>query len=196
MSNNQCRSLGRTQLVETLCHDTQGIHIKTRIRFVQYAEGRLQHGHLEYLVTLLLSARETFVHTAVCQFVVQFHYLSPLAHHLQKVRSVQRLQSLCLSLGIQRRTHKVRHRHTRNLHGLLERQKYTCMRTLLGSHRQKVLPVEHNRALGHFVSRMSHNDIRQRALSRPVLSHQGMHLSVLDGQVYSLQNLLTIDTGM
>ena len=43
---------------------------------------------------------------------------------------------------------------------------------------------------------MADEDVAQRALARAVLSHQGMHLAVADGEVDAFQYLFAIYLGM
>ena len=79
MGDDQSRSFRRAQFVETFGHDAQGIHIQSGIRLVEDAQLGFEHGHLEYLITLLLPAAEPFVDGTVGQLAVQFHDLSLLA---------------------------------------------------------------------------------------------------------------------
>ena len=57
------------------------------------------------------------------------------------------------------------------------------MGTLLRCHLQQVLTVKDNLALGDLIGRMAYNHIAERALAGTVQSHDGMHLTVSDGQV-------------
>ena len=53
--------LGASQFINTLSDDTQSVYIEARIRFVKHGEFWFEYRHLEYLVTLFLSTRETLV---------------------------------------------------------------------------------------------------------------------------------------
>ena len=59
-----------------------------------------------------------------------------------------------------------------------------------------MLLVEQDRAARHAVGGMADEDVAQRALARAVLSHQGMHLAVADGEVDAFQYLFAIYLGM
>lgn len=103
---------------------------------------------------------------------------------------------MILALFVDCRTHKVHHRHPRNLDRCLERQEDSLVCTVFGREGQQVLAVEGHCSPRHFVGRMSHQHVAQRALSGTVLSHQGMYLAVADGEVDAFQYLFAIDAGM
>ena len=196
MGDDKSRSFRSAQFVETFGHDAQGIHIQSGIRLVEDAQLGFEHGHLEYLITLLLPAAEPFVDGTVGQLAVQFHDLSLLAHHLQEISRAHRFHPVILALGIDGRTHEVDHRHTGNLHRLLEGQEESLVRPFFRFHGQQVLAVERHAATRHLVCGVSHQHITQRALSGSVLPHQGMYLPRVYRQVDTLQYLFAIDTGM
>ena len=184
------------EFVETVGHNTQGIHIQSGIRLVQNGESRFQHRHLEYLVTLLLTATETFVHAAVGKLVIQFHNGALLAHQLQELAGGQGRQMAVLALLIHGSTHEVHHRHARNLYRSLERKKDSFMCTVLRTHGKQVLAIKGDGAARHFISRMSHQHVTQRTFTGTVLSHQRMYFTVTDSQVNAFQYLFAIDAGM
>ena len=69
VGNDNATGLGSGEFVDALCHDAHGIHVKTRVRLVEDRQFRFEHSHLEYLVALLLSTRESLVHRTVGEFV-------------------------------------------------------------------------------------------------------------------------------
>ena len=70
------------------------------------------------------------------------------------------------------------------------------MSPLLGLHAEQVASVEHDAALRDLIGRMPHDDVAQRALARPVMSHQGVHLPFPYHQVDAFQYLFAVDAGM
>ena len=56
--------VGGLQRVHALSHNAQRVDVEAAVGFVENAQLRLQHSHLENLVALLLAARETLVHGA------------------------------------------------------------------------------------------------------------------------------------
>ena len=103
------RCLLGAQFVEACGYDAQGVNVKTGVGLVEYAEGRLQHCHLEYLIALLLATREALVDRTAHQLLVYLHQLTLLLHQLDEVSGLHRLQSLCLATGVDGSLHKVGH---------------------------------------------------------------------------------------
>ena len=156
MGDDDARCLRCLQFVYTLCHNTHGIYVKTRVGLVEDAQFGLQHSHLENLVALLLTTAETLVNRAVSQLRVELNNLTFLALQLQEFGSVHGLQSLILALLVDGSLHKVGHRYTWNLNGILERKEQPLVGTVLRLHLQQVLTVEESLALGHLVKWVTH----------------------------------------
>jgi Fe-S cluster assembly protein SufD len=55
VSNNDTTGLRSFQFIDSFGHNTQSVNIQTRVCFIQNTQFRFQHGHLENLVTFLLS---------------------------------------------------------------------------------------------------------------------------------------------
>ena len=144
VGNDHSTGFRSLEFVETVGHNTQSIHIQSGIRLVQNSKSRFQHRHLEYLVTLLFTAAETFVHAAVGKLVIQFHNGALLAHQLQELAGRQSRQMAVLALLIHSCTHEVHHRNTRNLYRSLERKENSFMRTVFRAHGKQVLAIKGN----------------------------------------------------
>ena len=56
VSDDNATSVGSGELIDTLRHDTHGIHVETRVGFVEDGEFGFEHSHLEYLVAFFLTA--------------------------------------------------------------------------------------------------------------------------------------------
>src|SRR6056300_1759816 len=67
---------------------------------------------------------------------------------------------------------------------------------LPGRHRQDVLTVERDGPGGDLVASATHDDRRQRALSRPVRPHDRVHLATTNREVDAPQDLAPSDRGM
>ncbi len=150
---------------------------------VEDAQPWLEHGHLEDLVALLLAAGEALVDAAVGELAVELYYLSLLAHELDKLAGVEWLQTLVLALGIDGGLHEVGHRHAGYLDGILEGEEESLAGAVFGLHVQEVLAVEDGFALGNGVERVAGKDGAERGLARTVGAHDGMDLTVADGEI-------------
>ena len=196
MGDDDARRLRRLQLVHAFSHDAHGIHVEAGVRLVEDTQLRFEHSHLEYLVALLLTTTEALVHRAVGQLRVQLHDLTLLALQLQEFGTLHRLQALSLALLVDGRLHEVGHRHTGNLHGILEREEQSLVGPVLRLHLQQVLAVEPSLALRHLVERIAHEHCRECRLPRAVGAHDSMRLPVVDHEVDALQYFLLANSGV
>ena len=120
VGDHHCTGLRRLQLIETVSNNTQSVHIKTGIRFVENGKSRFQHSHLKDFITLLFTTTETFIHAAIGKFVIQFYDSTLLAHQLQEFAGRECRQMAILALFVDSSTHKVHHRDAQYLHRCLK----------------------------------------------------------------------------
>jgi hypothetical protein len=99
---------------------------------------RLQHGHLEDLVALLLAAGEALVDRAMQQLVGDLHHLELLAHQLEELHGIQFLLAARLALRVERRAQEVGVVDAGNLHRVLEREEHAGRGARLRLQRQQV----------------------------------------------------------
>ena len=184
----------RPELIHTFRHDTQSVDVQSGVRFIEDAQTRFQHGHLEYLVALLLAAAEPFVHTTARQLIVQLHHFTPFAHQLQELPGRQSREPPVFTPLIHGRAHEIHHTHPRNLHRILEREEQPLMTAVLRTELQQIPPQETYAAPGHLKGRMARKHTAQRTLARPVRPHDGMYLTLIHIEIYTSQNLFPIDT--
>src|SRR5579863_795347 len=58
------RAFGRSQRIDAPSHDLERIDVEPGISLIENGEPRLEHQHLQDLVALLLTARESLVHAS------------------------------------------------------------------------------------------------------------------------------------
>ena len=196
MGDDDARGLGGLQLVHTVGHDAHSVHVESRVGLVEDGELGFQHSHLEDFVAFLLATREALVDGAVGELRIQLHDLALLAHQLEEVGGVHGLQSLIFALLVDGGLHEVGHGHTGNLHRILEREEQPLVGAVFGLHLQEVLAVEDGLAAGHLVERIAHEDGTQGGLSRTVRSHDGVYLTVADGEVDTFQYFFASNRGV
>ena len=194
--DHDSRILWRTKLVDTICHDAEGIDIQTAIRLIENRQLRFEHCHLEDFVPLLLTTRKTFVHAAARQLIVQFHNRTLLAHQLQEVGSRNRFQPFIFTMFVQGGTHEVHHADSRNLHRILETQENTFTATVFRFEIQQALTVEDHLPFRYFECRITDQHTAQGTFPGTVRPHDGVYLTRLDRKVDSFQYLFAIDIGM
>ena len=190
------RVLLRMEFGHTRSNNTQRVDIQTRIGLVQHGQLRIEHRHLENLVFLLLAARETLVHGTARQLRVKLHDGALLAHHTQELARLQRLLTAILALLVHGHLHEVGHRHTRDLHRILESEEQSHAGTLLNRQAQQVAAQKLDRPRRNRIFGISRQHRRQRTLARPVGTHYGMHLALTHLEVYTPKYLLALNRGV
>ena len=196
MGDDDAAVVRRAQFVHALGHDAHCINIESRIGFVENREFRFEHRHLENLVALLLATAEALVHATAREFRVEFHDLPFFVHQFQEIRRLQFGQTLVFPLLVDGRFQKIRHRHARNLHGILEREENALVGACVGRHFEQILAVEPRFALGHFVERIAHEHGGERRFSRAIRPHNRVGFAGLHRQVDALQYFLVADFGV
>ena len=171
------------ELVHTISDDAHSVDVKTGVGLVEDAQLRVEHCHLEDLVALLLTTRETFVDRAARELGIELHDLALLAHEFHEVSSGQRLQALILALSVDGSLHEVDHRYAGDLHRVLEAKEKPLAGTVLRLHLQQVLAVEDGFTLRDGIKRIAGKHSGQRGLTRPVRSHDSVYLAVVDSEV-------------
>ena len=162
------------------------------VRLVQDGEGRLQHQHLQHLHALLLPAGEALVEVAVDEGLVHLHEVHGLAQLLD-VRGD--IHALAVRARPRQRSSMARLRNLPTVTPAISTGYWNARKTprsarSLVLQRQVVLSVQDHAAPGHRVGGVTHEHVRQRALSRAVGSHERVDLSRADVEVQSLENRL------
>ena len=120
--------------------------------------------------------------------------------HLQNIHSLKNLLAerkqpdffSCLLLH--RTADKIHQGNSRNLQRILEGHENTVFCSLVHGFGKKFLALEHNASSGNLVSRVSHNRISKRRLSRAVRPHKNMGLSLIYCKIQAVQNFLLLHT--
>ena len=155
------RVLARAQLVHTLRDDPKRVDVEPRIRLVEDREFRLKHGHLQYLVPLLLAARETFVHRAFEELRVHLNHLRLFFQVIVEFERVEFLEAVMLHLLVVSEPQELRVRNARHLHRILKRHEHTLACTLVRLKLEQVPPLELYLARDHLVRRVPREHFRQ-----------------------------------
>src|SRR5262245_64688835 len=88
------------QLIDAARDDPQRVDVQSGIGLVQHGQLRLEHGHLQNLVALLLAAGEAFVDRAVDEARVHLDYLQLLADQVVEFQRVKLVSPLELRLFV------------------------------------------------------------------------------------------------
>src|SRR4051812_119257 len=182
------------QRVHALGHDAERVDVQTRVGLVQNGDLGLQHGHLQDLRALLLAPREPVVEIPAREGFVHAEERHLLLDQRAKFLGRHRLcLAHLLAPDRQRLTQEVRHAHAGDRRGVLEREKDAPARALVRGKLQDVLALVEDLTVGHLVLGISHQRVRERALTRAVRTHQGMDLALVHREVEPLQDGLAVD---
>ena len=141
------------------------------------ASERLEHGHVEDLVALLLAAREALVDRALQHGLVDVEEPRLLLDQRHEVDGVELVEALLLAHGVERGLEEVGVVDAGNLDRVLERHEHALAGALVGRHVEQVLAVVEHVAAGHLVAGVTRQRPRQRALAGAVGPHDGVHFA-------------------
>src|SRR5688572_19492885 len=175
--------------VDAVGHDTQRIDVETRIGLVQHRERRREHGHLQDLVPLFLSAGETLVDAAVEETLVHLHQLQLLANQAQELEGIELRLAALLAYRVERGLEQIGVVDAWNLDRVLEGQEHTRAGAILRAHGQQILSLVKDGALRDLVAVSSGQYAGKRALPGAVRSHDGVHLPGAYLEVEPLEDL-------
>src|SRR4026209_2757762 len=162
--------------VDPVGHDPERIDVETRIGLVQHRERWREHGHLQDLVPLFLSAGETFVDAAVEETLVHLHQLQLLAYQAQELEGIELGLTALLAYRVERGLEQIGVVDAWNLDRVLEGQEDTRAGALFRAHDQQILALVQDAPLRDLVAVSSGQYARKRALPGTVRTHDGVHL--------------------
>ena len=122
--------------------------------------------------------------------LIHFHQLQFFFNQRQNSIASSSSKPLCLRNRIQRRFEKIRRADAGNLDGILKREKNSFARAHLGAHGQKIFAAINDFTAGHFIIFPARQNMRQRAFTRTVRTHDGVHFAGADVQIDAAQNFL------
>ena len=142
MSDYNSRFLRGMKGIHTVCNDSECIHIKSAVSLVKDSKSRIQHRHLENLVTFLLATGESHIDLSLCELRLHLHECHLFTKKFKEITGLERLESLSSTMRIDSCLHKVSDGHSRNLHRVLERKEDSRPGTLFRRHCQQILSEE------------------------------------------------------
>ena len=128
----------RVQLVDAVGDDAQGIDIEAGVGLVENRQSRLEDGHLQDLMALLLAAGEALVDSAFEEALVHLDERHPFADQLQEVDGVHRFLAAMLADLIEACAQEVGAVDSRDLHRVLEGQEDALAGAVFRGHVEQV----------------------------------------------------------
>ena len=186
--------VGPLELVDPGGHYPQGIHVQAAVSLVEDGQTGLEHGHLEDLVALLLTAGEAYVDASGGERGVHLHDFHLAAHELEEVGGVQGLEALVPAVLVDGGAHEVDVGHAGYLDGVLEAQEEAFERALLGGEVQDVAAVECDFSGGDGVTVPAGQDSREGGFAGTVGAHDRVGLAFADCQVDAAEYFLVAHT--
>src|SRR3954454_20943828 len=165
--------------------DLERVDVETGVGLVEDRELRLQQLELEHLETLLLTAGEALVDRALLEARVDREPLERAVEVLDPGAELGRLAGDSRDRGAQ----EVGDADAGDLNGVLHREEETGAGAFVDAHGKDVFAVERHRALGDLIARVAGDGVCERRLAGAVRSHDGVRLTLLDGEVDAFEDL-------
>ena len=191
VSDDEKPSLGAGEPVDSLGNSLEGVDVEARVGLVHHGQLRLQDRHLQHLVSLPLSARETLVQVAIGKARPTSQRLHRI-HHLEPEFEDRQVDTGAVG---ERLTKKLDDGNPGDRLRILKGQEQPTTAPLIRTHGQQIVTVEKNSSAGDPVLGVSGQHIGERALAGPVRSHDGVDLAVVDRQVDSMEDLEAFGVG-
>jgi hypothetical protein len=195
MRDDKLGIVGAFEFVHAVGDDFERVNVEAGVGFVEDGERRLQHGHLENLITLLLAAGEAFVDGTLEQVVLEFEELHLLLHEREEFDGVHFLLAAMLADFVVGGLEEVGAVHAGNLDGILEGEEDAFARALLGIECEQILAAVDDLAGGDVVTVAARKDAGERALAAAVGTHDGVNFAGADGEVDAFEDLAAFDAG-
>ena len=196
MGDHHKRIIGRTQAVDTLTHNPEGIHVQATVGLVQDGQVGLQHRHLEDFVALFFAAREAHIYAAGQETAVHLHQGQLAVHQLDELCTGEWRQSLCLAVRSNGALKHLGVGHPGDLHGILESQENAFPGTFFRRKGQQGLAVQQGIAFRHSVARLARQNPAEGAFAGAVGPHYGVHFAPGNLQVDAAQDFAVLYRGV
>ena len=177
------------QTLDALGDGAQRVDVKARVGLVEDRDVGGEHRHLQDLGALLLATGEPIVEVARSKRPVDVKQVDRMLKLGAELLHLDRL----LALGVDRHAQEVRDRHTRDRHGVLERQEQARVGALVGLGLGDVLALESDRTLGDLIGGMAEEGAGEGGLARAVRAHQRVDLAARNVEVDASQDLALLD---
>ncbi len=180
---------GAPHLLDPPGDDAQGVDVEARVGLVQDGEVRLEHGHLEDLVALLLAAGEALVEIAAGEGGVHVEALHPLRESHPDLEHGH----LGAPAGRHGLAEELRDGHAGDLLGVLEGEEHPRPGPGIGRPGRDVLALEQDPALGDPVAGVAGEGVGEGGLARAVGAHEGVQLARAHDEVDAAEDLVALD---
>ena len=171
--------------LDAVGHDAQRVDVEAGVGLVEHGQLGVEHGHLQDLVALLLTAGEALVQVALAEGGVHAEALHPFEHRHADLEH----RAVVADAPRHRLAQELDHRDAGDLLGVLEGEEHPGLGPHVGRPRRDVLAPEADGARGDLVGGVPEQRAGQRRLARAVRAHQGVELALAHGQVDAAQDL-------
>src|ERR1035438_2208904 len=195
MGDDDHGPIGTSKRVHPTGDDPEGIDVEAGVGLVQDGELRLENRHLQDLIALLLTTRETLVDRPAHEAIVHLDKLHPLLGQGKEFHYIELLEPTSPAQRVERRAQEVQVAHPGDLHRVLEGQEHTGRGPVLGRQGEQVPALEEDLA-GDVVGLMAGHHVGEGALARAVRAHDGVYLARCDFEVDPPEDLVVADLGV
>src|ERR1019366_3194 len=195
MGDDDHGPVGSPQRVHPAGDDPEGIDVEAGVGLVQDGELRLENRHLQDLVALLLTTRESLVDRPVHEAPVHLDELHPLLGQGKEFHYIELSEPASPAHRVERRAQEVQVAHPGDLHRVLEGEEDSGRGPVLGRQGEQVLALEEDRA-GDVVGLVAGHHVGEGALARAVGAHDGVYLARSNFEVDPPKDLIVADLGV
>ena len=195
VGDDEHRPVRAPQRVDAVGDDAQGVDVEARVGLVQDGERRLEDGHLEDLVALLLAAGEPLVDRAAHEAPVHLDERHLLLGEREELHRVELVEPALAAERVERGAQEVEVADAGDLDRVLEGEEDPRCGPLLGRHGEQVLALVADLA-GDLVGLVAGEHVGEGALARAVRAHDRVHLARLELEGHAPEDLGAADPGV
>ena len=181
------RALGVAKCVHAPGDDTERIDVETGVGLVEHRQPRLHDRHLQNLVALLLAATESGVDRSIQEVRLHLDQSHGLFGHFEEVTSPDLVVATGAADRIQGRAQEVHVVDAGDLDRILETHEDTGSCAVLRFHLEQIGAIEGDGATD-LVAVTASERVCERALARPVRTHDRVYLAGTDVEVETLED--------
>ena len=180
---------GRHNVIDSVCHDAEGVNVEAGVRFVEETHLRIENRHLEDFVALLFATAHAVVHAAFTITFVHFEQIHLFFAELLEIFVAHFGLAEEGTLAVECHLQEFHVVHARNFGRVLRADKEAGVRAFVDFHFEQVLAVQFYGAAIDMVSGVPCNHFGERAFAGAVRAHDGVDFSRLDLEIDPFQDL-------
>ncbi len=196
VGDDEERAFSGAQGIDAIGDNLQRINVETAIGFIQYGKARVEHGHLQDFIALLLTTGEADINGTLQHIGRHAQFLGFRAHKFLERHGLDFVLTTLFADRVDRGTQEGGVRHAGNFDRVLEGEEETGCGALFRLKLENILAVKQDFALGYLIFLTTGEDIGEGALAGTVWPHDGVNFALANLEVQTFQDRLAINFSM